>query len=1136
VADEVIRKLTITATNTGVDENTSSLNKLADASTNLATITDTNATRALSAEAAWNKLNASLDPVAKSQAAIEKATTTLNAALDQGVISQDQYNASLGQLKDKYSDVNAANSDASNSFNLTGVEVASAANHIRQAAEAAYLLSPAFRAMVNPAIVAGISATGSALAAMGPTAEVVGVAVASRLVPALSLLLRIAGPILLVVDAIKLVEFAWSSASDQIDKYNTLSVTATKDGVSPEFLQAFGKAWEDLGGKISDATELVNKFSQTSESKLGGSDLMKKIDSHIDAGNLDQGQGVDLFSNANDTESRMRAIVTLMDELVSQNKILAAIDISETAFGHTATENFRQNTNYFKDILESADEVASKKLVNPQDVIDATNLKNRYDDAVKILSEQWIPFQATITSAGMGMHSIWVTIVEDIASAFTGLVNIGKAISDWKMPTWFTSLLSAMAAAGITGVAPAVSLVGGAIADHFSGAQAPNQQFGAGSPTDAQRQAGLAKLRAGMPNNTDTSNELNKQTKAQTDANDAVDRAINTLTRHVEQQEADTKAIGLGDGALAQFRAEAAETAAIQANGGKITDQQADAFQDLQEKAGLAADALAKAKVASTISRGSQEAFLSPADVAIANQLKGIYGDDIPAALKSSQAEALRMNDILKTINTTARTSVATFANDLLQGIESGKSALQSLETAAASLGKTLQTAGLNSLVNTGISSLTGSGGAAASLAAGGTAAAAAITAACTAGGTALATGGAAAGTAITAGGTVVAVDGTVAGASVGVGGATAGTALAAGGVAAGSALWGPIAALAAVVAGAGLSFLGGGSSSKDAANTTTANNTAQINSSALSRQQQDQYDTASAQLSMSADPNSLQNQLAAFDLQSNQKRQAEAQAGNGAIVELEQSLAAQRLAIIQKSNDAITKTMNDYLNSIKTGSLSTLSAGDQVAYEQNLFNTQLAGAKGGNSDDLSALTTTASALLTLAQNFYASGTGYADTYNQVTSAIASLAGNPSPPVAKDSGATSYTVDGIATNTYDGHGNLQTNTIAAFAGGGVVQNGIYGVDSVTAKLAGGEHVTKASSVNSGTIGALSYINKTGQAPGGNNSEVVRVLTQGFNGQTQKLSDKLDAIADRISRVENVTRISVNQRRVPGTKH
>src|SRR5260370_40428519 len=71
---------------------------------------------------------------------------------------------------------------------------------------------------------------------------------------------------------------------------------------------------------------------------------------------------------------------------------------------------------------------------------------------------------------------------------------------------------------------------------------------------------------------------------------DAVDKAIDRLTKHTKQQEADTLAVGLGDAALAKFRAESAETAAVLANHGKETDDQRERFAKLKDEASAAAD------------------------------------------------------------------------------------------------------------------------------------------------------------------------------------------------------------------------------------------------------------------------------------------------------------------------------------------------------------------------------------------------------------------------------------------------------------------------------------------------------------------------------------------------------------------
>jgi hypothetical protein len=652
------------------------------------------------------------------------------------------------------------------------------------------------------------------------------------------------------------------------------------------------------------------------------------------------------------------------------------------------------------------------------------------------------------------------------------------------------------------------------------------------------------------------------------DANDAYDRATNTLSKHTAQTQADADAVGLGAAALAELKGQAALASAATAAERPMTQALADQMQDLAQDAGDAAEALAKANVASTISRGTQTAFLSPEDLAIANQLKTVYGDNIPAALASSQAAALRLNAVFSTINTTIRTGATTFVTDFADALVKGQSLMSSLQTAAAALGKTLLDSGLKTLVTDGLNAVAPSLSSTATQTAGATSSATILTGAATAmvatwtaGATAVASimagGGTAAGTAIGSGGavagTAVTTGGTVASTEVAVSGATAGTALTVGGTAAGAALWGPIAALAAVAAGIGLSLFGGSSGPSSAQKVTAdlqlQQQVAQQNQAASDRQLLDQQNGQLAGI----DQTTLQGQLQAFDISSQQQREAEAKAGNGAIVELEQSLAAQRLAIIQKSNEAITKSMDDFLTSLQTGSLSILSPQDQLNAEQTLFNTQLAGAQGGNSDDLNALTTTAQSLLTLAQNFYASGTGYASEYNQVTSAISSLAANPNQTTFNDPNVTN-TADTTAAYSGASDGVWQfsglapgtvpaTNSLTGMAEGGIVGNGVFNKDSVVARyagggsiaLAGGEAVTRASSVNAQTIGALNYINKNGKTPSNGNDDVVRVLTQGFNGLAGKFDEQTAALAGRVKSLEDTTRQTNNRRRVPGTK-
>lgn len=164
------------------------------------------------------------------------------------------------------------------------------------------------------------------------------------------------------------------------------------------------------------------------------------------------------------------------------------------------------------------------------------------------------------------------------------------------------------------------------------------------------------------------------------DANDPVDRAINTLKRHTAQQEADTAAAGLGAAALAQFRAEASLQAAVVANGNKATAQQRAQFEGVAKAAGEAAAALAKAKTASDIQFGRRTAFLSQEDVAIATQLKGIYGNDIPKALASAEASGIRFNNSIKETSNAFQNSASPALLDFETGVKSGKDAVADFE------------------------------------------------------------------------------------------------------------------------------------------------------------------------------------------------------------------------------------------------------------------------------------------------------------------------------------------------------------------------------------------------------------------------------------------------------------------------
>jgi hypothetical protein len=94
-----------------------------------------------------------------------------------------------------------------------------------------------------------------------------------------------------------------------------------------------------------------------------------------------------------------------------------------------------------------------------------------------------------------------------------------------------------------------------------------------------------------------------------------------------------------------------------------------------------AADALAKAKVESQIDFGAKTSLLSASDVQIATQLKGIYGNDVPAALNSSYAAQLRFNGAVKDGATEFQNAAGPALLDFETGAKSGSDAIKSFET-----------------------------------------------------------------------------------------------------------------------------------------------------------------------------------------------------------------------------------------------------------------------------------------------------------------------------------------------------------------------------------------------------------------------------------------------------------------------
>ena len=965
-----VRRLQIETTVKGAGEAATQLGQLN-------TSYQDNAKAAVSAEKAGVQYESRLVAMQRQCEAMARAQLAQNAA----------YAAQAAAVSNSSNAMIAANDNAGKSFTMAGIEAATLANHLRVVAEASYAFSPAFRGVVNglaaPALrgasvalvavatgivaatnlagaglvrvgasaalasssltpIAGvITSAGLAMQAFNPSIAAVAASILTRFAPALRLL----GAVGLVINAAKMVGDAWELGGEQLERYRQIAERAAQVDLSTTYFQKLVKGAEDSKISVEGLTTALTTLQKQSADQLGGSALQNRLSASVKAGNFAGNTGVQDFAQANTTQQRFEAIVSLINQAMTAGQRLAAIDIAGTAFGPEVADNLRKDSEYLDKVKAAAEKVADTQIVSPEDVSRALDLKNRYDAAVAILETRWHPVQDLLTAAGVNMHAAWIGIVETIAGAVdwaTKLVTMLGAV-----PAWFQKKINEGSQWVIDNTTTPESR------------KAAEVQYGATSDpaemakgTDAYS-AAVNKLRVGLQNqaavqqqvaeaNTiaqktlgDTSKEIDGQKKAVDEAANAYDRAVESVTKHTARQMADAQAVGLGAGALEEYRASTQLMMAAQLAGIPITEKIRDQIQDMAQDAGEAGAALARLKLEDRVNFDRATIGLSQSDLAAAQAMQNLYGNKWQSHMDDALAKQIRMNSLVRQVGDLTGSAFSSIAKDVAHGVEPMQAIAKAAKSAAESVvdiaAKQVVGNLLGDMLGNTAAQATGATSAATIL----TGAGASVAAAMVAGATEAA--GILAISVPTAAATLP-VAGAVTGGEVAAGGVTAGAALAVGGTAAGAAMWGPLALLAAAVAAIGaLSFFGGGDEEKkrEAARVTALNNRATL---------------------ANLDQTTLQGQLTAFDLNANVERTALPNGGkterswtnaltfgifgdsggeqSEESIALERALAAERIKVIEDFNakaietekqrvEAATKMMNDAVAMLQNFTLS---------------------------------------------------------------------------------------------------------------------------------------------------------------------------------------------------------------------
>jgi hypothetical protein len=467
-------------------------------------------------------------------------------------------------------------------------------------------------------------------------------------------LLGAAAPVLLAItairDAFKLMSYATELAKAKIEEYNKVTEEANASGFSTEFFQRITKSGGEARDKIDDLTEALKKFNAESTPKLGGSALQQRLDTLTKAGNGTAGAQI----GGNDSEQRLRSTVSLIDDMLQKGQRLAALDLTETAFGPKVAAALRADSGYLDDMLKRADAIKKTQLISDEDLGRAQDLQRRMDAAQKILAEKWKPVQDDLAKLGTNYHESWVAITEDLAAAVGYATQLYTALG--KVPDWFAKKV---------GGASVWSSITDATTTPESRAASEASLGISSDPKDIGMVGANAKLAAALKNYAAVTKamreaqDVSSSVRGDTSKNpaddkekeaNAYDRATESIEKHIARLQADTNAVGLGAAAQAQLRTEATLTTAAMQAYGEVTPDVAAGIKDMAARTGEAALALEKAKVAASIDFAQKTAFLTTEDVNIARQLAGIYGNDVSAALNSVEAEAVRINSSLEEV------------------------------------------------------------------------------------------------------------------------------------------------------------------------------------------------------------------------------------------------------------------------------------------------------------------------------------------------------------------------------------------------------------------------------------------------------------------------------------------------------
>lgn len=499
--------------------------------------------------------------------------------------------------------------------------------------------------------------------------------------------LRVTAPFVAVIALFELFKAAVSAASEKTEEYNKLLADSSSSGLGLEYYQKLAKAIEKTGVSAETATEALKKFREVSEPKLNGSELLKELEKSVKAGNFEGNTGVKAFQDAKSAEDRLKAMSFLITQAMRDGERLAALDLAEKFLPPEMLDRLRAIPDYLEQIALGAEKISREDIVSTQQIASLVEVEQRLTKVKERWEKLMEPFPDLI-GLGIILKKTWVSILEDILSALEKVANAFSAVADkfssiittiasYQVPGWLSKLM--MFTNIPLYVASKVMTAGVAPTDLPSGLDKA-ADIKPGDLLKNPSSQTLMMLRETQERLADRSKRTDTTDTGKTVGE--FDRLEKAIARQTAAMEADVKAIGKGVAEQARLRTEARLTEAAIQEFGEVNGETAAKIEKLSKRVAEATQKVAEMKLKSDISFGRQTALFTEEDVQIATRLRDLYGDDVPRAMASTYAQALRINNVIKSTADAISSNLSTALSDWVNGTKTAKAAFQDMSRA----------------------------------------------------------------------------------------------------------------------------------------------------------------------------------------------------------------------------------------------------------------------------------------------------------------------------------------------------------------------------------------------------------------------------------------------------------------------